>query len=78
MTTGTRTSASRSPAPCSASPSSVCFGLDGFLHFLPHPTSPPPADAVTLAVAFATSGYTFPLAYRPLLTSIAARPFAAR
>jgi uncharacterized membrane protein YphA (DoxX/SURF4 family) len=36
-------------------------GLDGFLHFLPQPTTPPPEGAMALAVAFMKSGYMFPL-----------------
>lgn len=38
----------------------VC-GLDGFLHFLPQPTTPPPEGALALAVALAQSEYMFPL-----------------
>ena len=37
------------------------FGLDGFLHFVPQPTTPPPEGAMALGVAFAQSGYMFPL-----------------
>jgi uncharacterized membrane protein YphA (DoxX/SURF4 family) len=35
------------------------FGLNGFLHFLPQPPAPEPAQA--LLGAFAASGYMFPL-----------------
>ena len=38
----------------------VC-GLDGFLHFLPQPTEPPPEGAMTFAIALLKSGYMFPL-----------------
>jgi uncharacterized membrane protein YphA (DoxX/SURF4 family) len=38
----------------------VC-GLDGFLHFLPQPTEPPPEAAMSLAIALFKSGYLFPL-----------------
>ncbi len=37
------------------------FGLDGFLHFVPQPTTPPPEGAMNLAIAFLQSGYLFPL-----------------
>lgn len=36
-------------------------GLDGFLHFLPQPTTPPPEGAMALAIALIKSGYMFPL-----------------
>lgn len=36
-------------------------GLDGFLHFLPQPTTPPPEGALALAIALMKSGYMFPL-----------------
>ena len=35
-------------------------GLDGFLHFLPQPTTPPPEGAMALA-------WSYRAAYRPLL-----------
>src|SRR5262245_61920094 len=38
----------------------VC-GLDGFLHFLPQPTEPPPEAAMSLAIALFKSGYLFQL-----------------
>jgi hypothetical protein len=37
----------------------VLFGLDGFLHFLPHP--PVPAAALNFATALFATGYMFPL-----------------
>jgi hypothetical protein len=37
------------------------FGLDGFLHFLPQPTTPPPEGAMAFAIALVKSGYMFPL-----------------
>ena len=37
------------------------FGLDGFLHFLPQPTTPPPEGAMAFAIALMKSGYMFPL-----------------
>lgn len=37
------------------------FGLDGFLHFLPQPTTPPPEGAMAFAIALFKSGYMFPL-----------------
>ena len=52
------------------------FGLDGFLHFVPQPTTLPPEGAMSLAIAMMKSGYMFPLialawayrgAYRPML-----------
>lgn len=36
-------------------------GLDGFLHFLPQPTTPPPEQALSLAMALMKSGYMFQL-----------------
>ena len=36
-------------------------GLDGFLHFLPQPTTPPPEGAMALAIALMKSGYMVPL-----------------
>jgi uncharacterized membrane protein YphA (DoxX/SURF4 family) len=35
------------------------FGLNGFLNFIPPPTEPMPAGAVSLGVAFMNSGYLF-------------------
>jgi hypothetical protein len=37
----------------------VLFGLDGFLHFLPHP--PAPEAAMNFATALFATGYMFPL-----------------
>jgi hypothetical protein len=37
----------------------VLFGLDGFLHFLPHP--PAPTAAMNFAMALFATGYMFPL-----------------
>jgi len=37
------------------------FGLDGFLHFVPQPTTPPPEGAMAFAMALMKSGYMFPL-----------------
>jgi uncharacterized membrane protein YphA (DoxX/SURF4 family) len=37
------------------------FGLDGFLHFVPQPTEPPPQGAMELAIAMMKSGYLFEL-----------------
>lgn len=37
------------------------FGLDGFLHFMPQPTTPPPEGAMAFAIALMKSGYMFPL-----------------
>ena len=37
------------------------FGLDGFLHFVPQPTTPPPEGAMALGIAFMKSGYLFQL-----------------
>jgi len=37
------------------------FGLDGFLHFVPQPTTPPPAGAMALGFALVKSGYLFQL-----------------
>jgi uncharacterized membrane protein YphA (DoxX/SURF4 family) len=37
------------------------FGLDGFLHFMPQPTEPPPQGAMELAIAMIKSGYLFEL-----------------
>ena len=39
----------------------LVFGLDGFLHFVPQPTTPPPAGAMELAIAMIKSGYLFQL-----------------
>jgi len=39
----------------------VVCGLDGFLHFIPMPAEPPPAGAMSLAVAMLGTGYMFPL-----------------
>jgi uncharacterized membrane protein YphA (DoxX/SURF4 family) len=36
-------------------------GLDGFLHFLPQPSSPPGEGAMSFAIALMKSGYMFPL-----------------
>jgi hypothetical protein len=37
------------------------FGLDGFLHFVPQPTTPPPEGALAFGMALLQSGYMFPL-----------------
>jgi uncharacterized membrane protein YphA (DoxX/SURF4 family) len=37
------------------------FGLDGFLHFLPRPTTAPPEGAMAFAIALMNAGYMFPL-----------------
>ena len=37
------------------------FGLDGFLHFLPQPTTPPPEGAMAFGFALCKSGYMFQL-----------------
>jgi len=37
------------------------FGLDGFIHFMPQPTTPPPEGAMAFAIALLQSGYMFPL-----------------
>ena len=37
------------------------FGLEGFLHFMPQPSEPPPAGAMALAGAMIKSGYLFQL-----------------
>ena len=37
------------------------FGLNGFLDFLPHPTTPPPAGAAEFGYALLKTGYMFPL-----------------
>jgi hypothetical protein len=37
------------------------FGLNGFLDFLPHPTTPPPAGAAEFGYALIKTGYMFPL-----------------
>lgn len=37
------------------------FGLNGFLDFLPHPTTPPPAGAAAFGYALLKTGYMFPL-----------------
>ena len=37
------------------------FGLDWFLHFMPHPNTPIPTGAMALAGALMGSGYMFPL-----------------
>jgi uncharacterized membrane protein YphA (DoxX/SURF4 family) len=39
----------------------VVFGLDGFLHVLPQPTTPPPEGAMAFGLALMKSGYMFPL-----------------
>lgn len=39
----------------------LVFGLDGFLHFVPQPTTPPPAGAMELGIAMLKSGYLFQL-----------------
>lgn len=39
----------------------LIFGLDGFLHFVPPPSEPPPQGAMKLAVALIESGYLFEL-----------------
>ena len=37
------------------------FGLDGFLHFIPHPTTPMPEGVSALMAALIKSGYLFQL-----------------
>jgi uncharacterized membrane protein YphA (DoxX/SURF4 family) len=37
------------------------FGLDGFLHYIPQPTTPPPEGAMSLGLALMKSGYLFQL-----------------
>jgi uncharacterized membrane protein YphA (DoxX/SURF4 family) len=37
------------------------FGLNGFLHFIPQPTTPMPEGAVAFAGALMKTGYMFPL-----------------
>jgi hypothetical protein len=37
------------------------FGLEGFLHFMPQPSAPPPAGAMALGLALMKSGYLFQL-----------------
>ena len=37
------------------------FGLNGFLDFLPHPTTPPPEGAMAFGGALMKTGYMFPL-----------------
>lgn len=37
------------------------FGLNGFLDFLPHPTTPPPQGAMEFGGALMKTGYMFPL-----------------
>ena len=39
----------------------LVFGLDGFLHFIPQPTSGVPAAAVAFGTALFQTGYMFPL-----------------
>ena len=39
----------------------VVFGLDGFLQFIPRPTTPPPQAAGEFAYALIKTGYMFPL-----------------
>jgi putative oxidoreductase len=39
----------------------VVFGLNGFLNFIPPPTTPLPETAMTFATALAVSGYMMPL-----------------
>jgi uncharacterized membrane protein YphA (DoxX/SURF4 family) len=39
----------------------LVFGLNGFLDFLPHPTTPPPARAMSFAGALFETGYMIPL-----------------
>ena len=39
----------------------LVFGLDGFLEFLPRPSTPPPAGAGEFAYALVKTGYMFPL-----------------
>ena len=47
------------------------FGLDGFLHFLPQPTTPPPEGAMAFAIALMALelalAWAYRAAYRPLL-----------
>ncbi|HEU4735229.1 MAG TPA: hypothetical protein VFT22_45370 [Kofleriaceae bacterium] len=59
-----RQSLTRYLAPCARVLLGLVFfvcGLDGFLHFLPQPTEPPPEGAMSLAMALIKSGYMFPL-----------------
>lgn len=37
------------------------FGLNGFLDFVPHPTTPPPAGAMAFFLALMKTGYMLPL-----------------
>ena len=37
------------------------FGLNGFLDFLPHPTTPPPEKAMAFGIALFQTGYMIPL-----------------
>ncbi len=39
----------------------LVFGLNGFLNFLPAPTTPPPEGAMSFSVALMKTGYMFPL-----------------
>jgi uncharacterized membrane protein YphA (DoxX/SURF4 family) len=39
----------------------VVFGLNGFLHFIPQPTTPMPEGSVAFAGALMKTGYMFPL-----------------
>jgi|GEM_PF-89770 len=39
----------------------LVFGLNGFLHFIPEPTTPMPEGAVMFATALMKSGYMMPL-----------------
>jgi putative oxidoreductase len=46
----------------------VVFGLNGFLNFIPPPTTPLPENAMTFVTALAVSGYMLPLIGATLLT----------
>lgn len=37
------------------------FGLEGFLHFMPKPTAPPPEGAMAFGMAMMKTGYLFQL-----------------
>lgn len=39
----------------------VVFGLNGFLNFIPAPTTPPPEGAMAFGIALVNTGYMMPL-----------------
>src|SRR4051812_32369779 len=39
----------------------LAFGLDGFIHYMPHPATPPPAAAMDWATAIMKTGYLWQL-----------------